>query len=81
MSKSNWKRPLNVDVHCKLRVIGFGKASFEFVGDEGDGYEIYPGYMVGEGPQLRPDHFEEWAEQLSYAAEWCRKEAERLEKA
>jgi hypothetical protein len=74
----SWKGPLNVDIQCKLRVIGFCKESFEFISDEGDGYEIYPGYMKGEGPTLRSDLFEEWAEQLSYAAEWCRKKAVKL---
>lgn len=78
MPEKNWKRPFNVDVHCKLRVIGFGKESFEFISDEGDGYEIYPGYIEGDGPKLNPDLFEEWAEQLGYAAEWCREKAFKL---
>lgn len=73
-----WKRPRNVDVNCGLRVMGFGTNSFKFISDEGDGYEIYPGYMEGEGPELRSDLFEEWAEQLEYAAEWCREKASKL---
>ena len=70
-----WKRPLNVDLICELRVMGWAKNSFSFESDEGDGYDILSGYMVGEGPVLKPHHFEEWAEQLTYASEWCREQA------
>lgn len=74
--KIRWKRPLNVDIRCRLRVIGWSKDSFTFESDEGDGYDIFPIYSEGEGPSLQPEHYEEWAEQLSYAAEWCREKAE-----
>jgi hypothetical protein len=75
------KRPLNVDILCNLRVIGYGKSSFTITSDEGDGYEFFELYMKGEGPDLKPYHFEEWAEQLEYASEWCRgKAAELLKK-
>jgi hypothetical protein len=74
------KRPINVDLDCSLRVIGQSRASFRFVSDEGDGYETYPGYMEGEGPDLKPHHFQEWAEQLGYAAEWCRRKADEISK-
>jgi len=77
---NNWKRPLNVDIRCALRVIGFSKESFEFISDEGDGYDILPGYMNGEGPELKPHHFEEWSKQLKYAAEWCDKKTIELKK-
>jgi hypothetical protein len=77
---SDMKRPLNVDIECNLRVIGHSKASFQFISDEGDGYDIIGLYMEGEGPDLKPHHFEEWSEQLGYAAEWCRKKAEALSK-
>lgn len=77
-TSKEWVRPLNVDIHCNLRVIGHGEYSFEFISDEGDGYEIYPGYAPGEGPDLKPHHFEEWAEQLQYAAEWCKKKAAEM---
>jgi len=77
---NNWKRPLNVDLICELRVIGFSKDSFKFISDEGDGYDIFPGYMKDEGPKLKSYHFEEWAEQLKYASEWCSKKAEELKK-
>lgn len=73
------KRPVNVDLVCNLRVIGFSKESFSFISDEGDGYDIYPGYEQGEGPELKPYHFEEWADQLGYAAEWCRIQAKKLD--
>lgn len=76
--RSQWKRPLNVDIICRLRVMGWSKNSFSFDSDEGDGYEIIPGYTQGEGPTLKPLHFEEWAEQLSYAAEWCREQAQLM---
>jgi hypothetical protein len=69
------KRPLNVDIICKLRVMGWAKNSFTFESDEGDGYDIIPGYMDGEGPTLKPHHYEEWAEQLSYAVQWCNEKA------
>lgn len=72
------KRPVNVDIVCHLRVIGQGRSSFIFTSDEGDGYEIYPGYPSGDGPDLKPHHFEEWSEQLQYAAAWCQKKAKEL---
>ena len=76
----NWKRPLNVDMLCNLRVMGFSKESYHFTSDEGDGYEVYAMYQEGEGPELKQHHFEEWAEQLKYAAEWCSNEALKLKK-
>lgn len=75
-----WKRPLNVDVKCGLRVMGWAKNSFTFESDEGDGYDIIAGYMEGEGPALKQHYYEEWAEQLSYAAEWCHEQARRKAK-
>jgi hypothetical protein len=72
------KRPLNVDLVCNLRVMGYSRESFRFISDEGDGYDILPGYMQGEGPELKPFHFEEWAEQLGYAADWCRIRSKEL---
>jgi len=74
------KRPVNVDLEGRLRVIGQSRASFQFVSDEGDGYDIFALYKAGEGPHLMPKHFEEWAEQLEYVAEWCRKKAAELSK-
>lgn len=71
------KRPLNVDIKCDLRVMGWSKSSFSITSDEGDGYGVYPGYMNNEGPELKPHHFEEWAEQLTYAAQWCREKAKK----
>ena len=80
--KLEWKRPINVDVNIGLRVIGSSKDSFIFSSDEGDGYEITPGYAKGEkyAPELKPLHFEEWAEQLEYAVQWLRVEAEERKK-
>lgn len=75
---SNWKRPLNVDLDCNLRVIGYSHESFTFTSDEGDGYDIFAKYITGDGPKLKPHHFEEWSEQLKYAAEWCDKKALEL---
>jgi hypothetical protein len=72
------KRPINVDLDCRIRVVGHANYSFKFISDEGGGYEIYPGYAPGKGPDLKPHHFEEWAEQLRYVAEWCTKKAEEL---
>jgi hypothetical protein len=72
------KRPLNVDIVCNLRVMGFSKNSFTFTSDEGNGYDITGLYMKGEGPDLKPHHFEEWAEQLGYAAEWCRRKSREI---
>lgn len=74
---AKWMRPVNVDIRCELRIIGFSKSSFIFESDEGDGYDIFAGYMDGEkyAPELKSHHFEEWAEQLENAAEWCRKRA------
>ena len=75
--KALWNRPLNVDVICKLRVMGQEKPSFTFESDEGDGYDIIAGYMDGEkyAPVLKPHHYEEWAEQLENLVEWLRKKA------
>jgi hypothetical protein len=72
------KRPINVDILCNLRVIGYGKSSFTFISDEGDGYSILGGYTKGEGPDLNPHHFEEWARQLEHVSEWCRVKADEL---
>jgi len=63
-------------------VIGWSKNSFDFTSDEGDGYEVYSGYALGEhGPDLKEHHYEEWAEQLGYAAAWCREQALKLAQA
>ena len=74
---AKWFRPVNVDINCGLRVIGQSKNSFDFISDEGDGYDIIAGYADGEkyAPDLKSFHYEEWAEQLENAAEWCRKRA------
>jgi hypothetical protein len=74
-----WRRPLNVDLICNLRVIGWSKDSFKIYTDEGDGYDFFAKYMDGEGPTLKPYHYEEWAEQLDNLADWCRKQAEKLQ--
>jgi len=78
--KAKWLRPVNVDINCGLRVIGQSKNSFDFISDEGDGYDILAGYMDGEkyAPVLKPYHFEGWAEQLENAADWCRKQSEKI---
>jgi hypothetical protein len=70
-----WKRPLNVDLIIDLRVMGWSRSSFRFESDEGDGYDIFQHYVKGEGPALQSRHFEEWAEQLSYAVQWCNEQA------
>lgn len=76
---AKWIRPINVDINCGLRVIGQSKNSFDFISDEGDGYDIIGGYSDGENaPDLKPYHFEEWAEQLENAAKWCRKRAKEI---
>ena len=74
------KRPLNVDLTCHLRVIGYGQPSYHFSSDDGDGYTIYPGYMENEGPEIKSFHYEEWAEQLDYLSDWCRKKAQTAQK-
>jgi len=72
------KRPLNVDLVCDLRVMGYGKPSFTVDTDEGDGFTFIENYMEGEGPVLKAHYFEEWAEQLGSIVEWCKKEAEKI---
>jgi hypothetical protein len=74
-----WIRPMNVDMICKLRVMGQSKQSFTFDTDEGDGYEVYAGYMKGEqyAPELKSYHFEEWIEQLQNLIEWLEKEKQK----
>lgn len=73
-------RPINVDVTCGLRVMGYSKDSFTFTSDEGDGYDITSNYLKGEkyAPKLKPEHFEEWADQLEIIVEWCRKKAKEI---
>jgi hypothetical protein len=72
------KRPLNVDLQCNLRVIGWGKESFIVETDEGDGYDFMPGYMEGEGPVIKSYHYDEWAEQLENIADWCRRKSKEI---
>jgi hypothetical protein len=76
------KSPLNVDLKCDLRVMGYSKSSFTFETDEGDGYEIYENYIENEeySPKLESKHFEEWAKQLNYFVDWLNQKATELKK-
>ena len=74
-TKALWKRPLNVDLICSLRVMGWSKESFKVYTDEGDGYDFIAKYGAGEGHGLKSYYYEEWAEQLDNLADWCRKQA------
>jgi len=75
-----WHRPVNVDLVCKLRVIGQSKPSFTFESDEGDGYDVFAGYPKGEqyAPILKPYHFDEWIGQLENLIDWLNKEKARI---
>jgi hypothetical protein len=62
------KRPLNVDLICKLRVMGHGNETFTFESDEGDGYNFCYNHTQDDPyqPKLKSYHFSEWVEQLGY---------------
>ena len=67
------KGPQRVDLVCHLRIIGEGEHCATFTSDEGDGYMLL---NLGTS-NISPEHWEEWARQLSYAAEACRKTADQ----
>lgn len=79
---NEYKRPLNVDLICKLRVMGYGKESFCFESDEGDGYEIFWKYTENEEykPKLESKYFEEWSYQLKILVDWCDSKAIEFKK-
>lgn len=72
------KRPLNVDLVCNLRVMGYSKDSFTFSSDEGDGYSFTSNYINGEkySPELKSEHFLEWSNQLRILVDICNAKAE-----
>ena len=57
---------------------GYSKDSFTFSSDEGDGYTFMSNYMDGEkySPELRSEHFLEWANQLKILIDICNTKAE-----
>lgn len=57
-------RPLNVDLQCELRVIGYSKPSITLHSDEGDGYEMLINATNYGLPELKSYQYMEWADQL-----------------
>lgn len=79
---NEYKRPFNVDLICKLRVMGYGKESFIFTSDEGDGYTFLNNYRDDEknSPKLESKHFIEWSNQLKLLIDLCNAKAEEYKK-
>ena len=64
--------PINVDLTCDLRVIGWSKPSIRVSTDEGDGCDFFVYNKHGEGPELKSCYYEEWANQLEQIAQVLR---------